>query len=60
VRTAWERNQLDTVTAEEIRATLFYNSRADRHAGGNMFSRQGDTQDDAFQRALVAELRARL
>ncbi|NEN06739.1 hypothetical protein G3T36_12770 [Diaminobutyricibacter tongyongensis] len=59
VRSAWERDRLDTVTADEIRATLFYNARADRHAGGTMFSKDADTEDDVFQRALVAELRGR-
>ena len=59
VRTAWERNELHTVTVEEIRATLFYNSTADRHAGVHMFHRDKDTADEAFQRALVAELRDR-
>jgi hypothetical protein len=59
VRAAWERNRLSTVSTEEMRATLFYHSRADRHAGGNMFTRDEDGVDEAFQRALVAELRAR-
>ena len=59
VRAAWERDQLHMVTVDEIRATLFYNVRADRHAGGYMFTRDTDTEDEMFQRALVAELRGR-
>ena len=59
VRTAWERNRLDTVAVEEIRATLHYTSKADRLAGGYLFTRDVDSNDEKFQRALVAELRRR-
>lgn len=58
VRMAWERNRMSSVTADEIRATLFYEARADRRAGGRMFTGD-DGADETFQRALVAELKGR-
>ncbi|MRG60234.1 hypothetical protein GE115_10195 [Agromyces sp. CFH 90414] len=53
VRAAWERRGLDEVSVEDIRATLFFQARAARMAGGYGI---GSPDEEAFQRALVAEL----
>ena len=59
VRTAWNENSLLYTAVEEIRATLHYTSKADRLAGGYLFTRGFHSNDEKFQRALVAELRRR-